>query len=126
MPSETCKTGYSVWAGIKLKRICNSESKFDQRVGELKKHLCDRGFKERQIISQFERAKSNDRRALLFHIFKVKYVALVLNFHPALSVVGEVVNSLWPVLQASEGMREILGDMKPMISFRRPRNLADI
>ena len=35
---------------------------------------------------------------------------LVLNFHPALSGVGEVVNSLWPVLQASEGMREILGD----------------
>ena len=113
---------------LRLKRICNSESKFDQRVGELKKHLRDGGFKERQIVSQFERAKSNDRRALLFHR-KEKYLKsklpLVLNFHPALSGVGEVVNSLWPVLQASDGMREILGDMKPLISFRRPRNLAD-
>ena len=114
---------------LRLKRVCNSESKFDQRVGDLKKHLCDRGFKERQIVSQFERAKSNDRRALLFHRkekdLKSNMLPLVLNFHPALSGVGEVVNSLWPVLQASDGMREILGDMKPLISFRRPRNLAD-
>ena len=113
---------------LRLKRICNSESKFDQRVGKLKKHLCDRGFKERQVVSQFERAKSNDRRALLFHRkekdLKSNMLPFVLNFRPALSGVGEVANSLWPVLQASEGMREILGDMKPLISFRRPRNLA--
>ena len=56
---------------------------------------------------------------------KSNMLPLVLNFHPALSGVGEVVNSLWPILQASEGMRGILGDMKPLISFRRPRNLAD-
>ena len=114
---------------LRLKRICNSESKFDQRDGELKKHLFDRGFKERQIVSQFERAKSNDRRAFLFHRkekdLKSNMFPLVLNFHPALSGVGEVVNSLWTILQASEGMREILGDMKPLISFSRPRNLAD-
>ena len=71
----------------------------------------------------------DDRRALLLHRkekdLKSKMLPFVLNFHPALSGVGEVINYLWPVLQASEGMREILGDMKPLISFRRPRNLAD-
>jgi hypothetical protein len=86
-------------------------------------------FKERQIVSQFEKAKSNDRRALLFHRkekdLKSNMLPLVLNFHHALLGVGEIVNSLWPVLQASEDMRGILGDMKPLISLRRPRNLAD-
>ena len=106
---------------LRLKRICNSESKFDQRVGELKKRLCVEDLKNVKY--------SLNLRALLFHRkekdLKSNILPLVLNFHPALSGVGEVVNSLWPVLQASEGMREILGDMKPLISFRRPRNLAD-
>ena len=53
-------------------------------------------------------------------------VPLVLNFHLALSGVShEKVKSLWSVLHASDEMKEVLKDTKPLISFRRPRNLAD-
>jgi hypothetical protein len=50
-------------------------------------------------------------------------VPLVLNFHPALSEVSDKVNSLWSVLHASDEMKEVFKDKKPLISFRRPRNL---
>ena len=70
-----------------------------------------------------------NRRDLLFQE-KEKFedtnvVPLVLNFHPALSGVSQKVKSLWPVLHASDEMKEVFKDIKPLISFRRPRNLAD-
>ena len=33
--------------------------------------------------------------------------------------------SLWPVLHALDEMNKVFKDIKPLISFRRPRNLAD-
>ena len=39
--------------------------------------------------------------------------------------ISQKVKSLWPVLHASDEMNEVFKDTKPLISFRRPRNLAD-
>ena len=39
--------------------------------------------------------------------------------------ISQKVTSLWPVLYASDEMNEVFKDTKPLISFRRPRNLAD-
>ena len=52
-------------------------------------------------------------------------VPLVLNFHPALSEVNDKVNSLGSIMHASDEMKEVFKDKRPLISFRRPRNLAD-
>ena len=52
-------------------------------------------------------------------------VPLVLNFHPTISGVREIVESLWPMLQVSDDTWQIFKDKKPSISFRGPRNLAD-
>ena len=41
-----------------------------------------------------------------------------------LSGVGKIVDSLWPILQASDGMAKIFNE-KPKIVYRRPRNLRD-
>ena len=53
-----------------------------------------------------------------------KRIPLVFNFHPALSGIGKVVNSLWPILHTSDDMKSVLGE-KPIVSFRRLRNLKD-
>ena len=46
---------------------------------------------------------------------------LVLDFHPAFSGVRGIVESLWPMLLASDDINEIFKDKKRL----RPRNLAD-
>ena len=48
-----------------------------------------------------------------------------MNFHPALSGVRNIIDSIWPTLHASDGMKEIFGD-KPMVAYRRPKNLKDV
>ena len=50
---------------------------------------------------------------------------MVLNFHPAFSGVHGIVESLCPMLQVSDDTWQIFKDKKPLISFRRPQNLAD-
>ena len=48
----------------------------------------------------------------------------MVNFHSALSGIEKVVNSLWPILHTSDDMKRVFGE-KPIVSFRRPKNLKD-
>ena len=79
--------------------------------------------------SQFVRARGKSRESLLVKDRGQKrkdldIIPLVMNFHPALSGVGEIVDSLWYMFQASDDMKETFRD-KPMVAFRTPRNLRD-
>ena len=49
-------------------------------------------------------------------------IPLVINFHPELSGIGKNVDSLWPILQASDDMKQIFKE-KPLVSCTRLRNL---
>ena len=49
---------------------------------------------------------------------------LVVNFHPALSGISRIIESLLPILHASEDMKKVFPD-KPMVAYRKPRNLKD-
>ncbi len=114
---------------LRLRRICSSEGKFDQRIEEFKGYLHKRGFEKTRILSQCEKVKSKNRKALLYQnkekVVDSNVVPLVLNFHPALSEVSDTVNSLWSIMHASDEMKEVFKNKKPLISFRRLSNLAD-
>ena len=44
---------------------------------------------------------------------------------PALSGVRNIIESLWPILRASDDMIRIFGE-QPMVVFRRPRNFSKL
>ena len=114
---------------LRLGRICISDNIVDERIKELKRNLDKRGFKKDKILVQCEKAKVKDRNSLLTQskerTVNLDVVPLVLNFHPAFSRVREIVESLWPMLQVSDDTGQIFKDKKPLIYFRRLRNLAD-
>ena len=94
---------------------------------DLKGHLVKRGLEGKFVDSQFIRAKSKNRDSLLCQDNTVKKngsIPFVLNFHPALSGIRNIIESLWPILRASDDMMRIFGE-KPMVVFRRPRNFKD-
>ena len=51
-------------------------------------------------------------------------VPFVLNFHPAVSGVRNIIQFFLPILRASDDMIRIFGE-KPMVAFKRPRNFKD-
>ena len=123
------KEGILYGQALRLRRICNSEEVLDNRLNELHGYLLKRGFRERNVYSQFVRARGKSRESLLVQgrgqkRMDLDRIPLVMNFYPALSWVGKIVDSLWYILQASDDIRETFRD-KPMVAFRRPRNLRD-
>ena len=65
-----------------------------------------------RLLSQKTRKKASER------------MPLVVNFHPALSGIGRVIESLLPILHASGDVKKVFPD-KPMETYKRPRNLKD-
>ena len=111
-------------------RICDSAETFGKRLKELKGHFIKRGFKQKFVDLQFRKAKGKDRNKLLCQDIKGTKsdrngVPLGMEFHPGISGVSKVIDSLWPVFRASDDMRKI-SEEKPMLSFKRPRNLKDV
>ena len=51
-------------------------------------------------------------------------IPLVFDFHPALSEIGKILISLWPVMHASGIMKEIFSE-KPLTSCKKPKNLKN-
>ena len=51
-------------------------------------------------------------------------ITLILNFHPGFSEVKSIIDSLWPILNASEDRKKVSGK-RPMVTYRRPRNIKD-
>ena len=49
---------------------------------------------------------------------------MFLNYHSALSKINGIIDSLWPVLHASDAVKKCF-EARPLISYRRSRNLID-
>ena len=50
---------------------------------------------------------------------------LILDFNPSLPPIKEWLLELWPILYKSSGTRKLV-DVKPIIGYRRPKNLQEI
>ena len=54
-----------------------------------------------------------------------KKLFLILDFNPSLPLIKEWLLELWSILYKSSGTRKLV-DVKPIIGYRRPKNLQDI
>ena len=116
--------------GLRVKRISSTEESYRNRLQDLRSNFIKRGFKESLVDSEFERARVKTRDSLLCRDVNRrdnkgnKRLPLVMTLHPALSGVGKIMESLRPILHASEDMRNIFEE-KPMVIYRRPKNLKN-
>ena len=111
-----------------MRRICDSDDVFKERLMERKGRFVKRGFKRNFVDEQCVRAKAKKRDDLLGQGRGKKNnldkIPLVVNFHPALSGISRIVSLLWPILHTLKDMKNVFGE-NPIVAFRRPRNLRD-
>ena len=106
------KRGIPYGQVLRLRQICDSDEVFRERLNEMKGHFIKRGFKRRLVESQFTKAVRQNRDSLLCQdkagdYSSVNRIPLVMNFHPALSGVRNIIDSIWLILHASYDMNEI-------------------
>ena len=59
-PGHT-KKGIPYSQALRIRRICSEDRFFDDRVGELKVWLCNRGYGENEVLEQISKVRGRDR-----------------------------------------------------------------
>ncbi|XP_078372690.1 uncharacterized protein LOC144656333 [Oculina patagonica] len=111
-----------------LRRICSTENFFEHRVKELQQYLVKRGYKQRFISEQIDRARLVSRaESLQEHTRETRSdrVPLVITYNPALRNIQKILHNKQPLLNSSSNCKEIFKET-PVVSYRRSPNLRDL
>lgn len=122
-----CKTAIPFSQALRLKRICSNNEHFEERTGELVKHLAARGYDTKSSERDVQRAHNINRKDCLQPKPKRKTdrIPLVLTYNPSLPPIGHIMREHHHILHTSERM-ERATPQPPLIAFRRPKNLRDL
>ena len=125
-PGHT-KKGIPYSQALRIRRICSEDRFFDDRAGELKGWLCNRGYGENEVLEQISKVRGHDRLSLLDRQPKTKddkRITLVLTYHPALNKVYEILKENSKLILVDDEHKEVFQN-KIFLSFRRAKNLKD-
>ena len=119
---------------LRVKRICAEEEDFKAVLSKLKKDFQRRGYKESILEEHFAKVSNvcmvfheNDRKQLLTYNEKKgdNKIKFITKYNKGLPNIRNVFESNWHILQTNEKLAETFED-KPILAFRRNRNLRDI
>ena len=94
----------------------------------MKKHYADRGYPDDVIQKAYEKARQRDHHDLIHGTppprGKNSRIPLVLTYNPLNPNLMKIIKKNWHILHKSPECKELFPD-KPMLAFRRNRNLRD-
>ena len=123
---RACKKGIPYAQALRLRRICSKPCFFEERSTNLKEFLTARGYKKKFVEDQIERARQLSREETLREGRQNRNdkIPLVVTYHPGLPNIGQILRELHPILESSDRCSRAINGV-PMVSFRRPKSLAD-
>ena len=114
---------------LRLRRICDTDDKFNDRSEEYSNYFIARGYKPSKVDQHFNKAKNISRQEARTR--KPKQTtdiqnALITNYNPALPNIHKIINNNLHILQTDPAMRTTFppGSIKPI--YRRHPNLKEI
>jgi len=110
---------------LRIKRICTEKEEFQRSVTELTSSLVCRGYKEEEIKIAVEKANSIPRDHLLTYKTKNKSsnIPLVLTYNKTLPSINKSIRKHWEILSIDEKQAEIFKNTKPIVAYKRNKNL---
>ena len=121
-----CKKSIPYTQALRLRHICSTSEAFEQRAADLTKFLVYRGYREKFVHDQINRARLLYRQELFAPrpMATNNRIPLVVTYHPSLSNIGGILRELHPFLHYSERCKQAIKDV-PMMAFRRLKSLQD-
>ena len=114
---------------LRIRRICSTETFFDQRSRELIEYLTKRGYSRTSLQRDANRVRSIPRHATLQpqepKSAKTDRTPFVTSFNPALPKISSVVNKYTTLLQATANCKKAFPN-PPVIAYRRNASLRDL
>ena len=112
---------------LRIRRICSTTEKFQQRTNELLEFLCKRGHRRQYVQSQINKAFQIPRRDTLFYKSKTRNTdrpVFVTTYNPSLPNLNNVIKKYYSILTATERCQEAFKDY-PLLAYGCPKNLRD-
>ena len=127
-PNNKTSIPYSQF--LRIRRNCTEWEFFIQNGLKLSLYFSIRGYPTNLVREAFLKINALSRKEVLHSDKKntsdenSMKLFLILDYNPSLLPIKEWLLELWPILYKSSGTRKLV-DAKPIIGYRRPRNLEE-
>lgn len=124
---KSTKEAISFSQASRLRRICTEKNDFLELAEKLKNDLVNRGHNSDKVSAEINRAGNMNRDLLLTYKPKVETnrTPLIVTYNKRLPNLKKIIDDTWNTLQINETEQEKFKE-KPLVCFRRNRNLRDI
>ena len=115
----SCKKGLVKAEMLHVQRICSLDTDYRKQSEVMRSHFLKRGFENDSINRAIKEVGEIPRESLLEYRTKEKTsrIPLVLQFHPRLWGVSQVLQKHFPILNSSERLKKVFQE-PPMVAFR--------
>ena len=112
---------------VRAKRISTEKHDLEIALEKIKKNFVSRGYKQQDIDDQFKRINDLERKELLEYKEKKseKKLKFITTFNHNLPKLRDAIEKNWDILQTNGKQAELFAE-KPIIAFKRNRNLKDM
>lgn len=126
---KKCKNGIPFSQAKRYRRIISNDQQFHECLPTLEKYFLDRNYPQSVIQEAFGKILTLSQNDALKQSLAEKplVIPFTITFCPSLPNIGEILNKYWDLLKLSpnESVRQVYLSYKPILAFRRPRNLQD-
>jgi hypothetical protein len=126
---QKCKDGIPYSQGKRYRRIISDDHVFKESLKSLSDFFIDRGYPSKKLCSVFEHLSNlTQEEALKHNENENKYVLpFTVVYNPSLPSIGSTINKYWDILNLSKtpATKYIYENFKPIVAFKRPKNLSN-
>ena len=111
-----------------MKRICSENDELISNLSQLKSTLISRGYNEDHINDQFDKVNTIDRETTLRYkekSHKLMKTPFITTFNKQNPNIKQIIDKNWNLLKLDKQTAKAFID-KPIIAYRRNKNLRDI
>ena len=112
---------------LRIKRICSTQKDYESSCQELAERFVNRGYQQEWVNEQIKRTENLDRQQLLQTKERSENnkIPFVVTYNRTLPNIKSILEKHWPTLQIDDNLKEVFNE-KPMIAFKRNKNLRDL
>ena len=112
---------------LRVSRICSEDEDYIQQLEELKAKFILRGYKEDEIITEFNKATLQDRQNLLTYQTKERSTKLVFTtkYNKNAPSISKSIEDNWHLLQINNNISQAFKE-KPVVGYKRNPNLRQL
>ena len=114
---------------LRLRRICDSDEKYDERSEEYQKYLIARDYQPGSVKRQFEEVKKLSRseaRRPKVKSNQVRKLNFFTTYNPSLPNMDTLVKKYLPLLHSDENLKELFPASAFNTIYRRNKNLKEL